>query len=67
MAASTLVKGDLSAIKMILESLHIGEEALEVLHLFDVEKLDNYLSQTGFKSFAYNIYGAFILFYSDKG
>jgi len=44
-----------------------GEETLEVLHLFDEEELDDYLSQTGFRGFAYTIYGVSIVFHAEKG
>jgi len=36
------------------------------LHLFDIEELDGYLSQTGFKGFAYHTYGPRILFHAEK-
>jgi len=78
LAVNTIVKGDLSTLKMYFEragasipfgtSIPFGEkESLEMLHLFDVEELDNYLSQTGFKGFAYNVYGPNILFHAEKG
>jgi len=71
LAVMTIVKGDLSTFKMILERLGAStlfeEETLEATHMFDVEELDSYLSQTGFKGFAYNIYGPFILFNAEKG
>jgi len=43
------------------------EKSLETIHVFNVEELDNYLSQAGFKGFTYNIYGSFILFHAEKG
>jgi len=71
LAVMTIVKGDLSTFKMILERLGAStlfeEETLEATHMFDVEELDSYISQTGFKGFAYNIYGPFILFNAEKG
>ena len=71
LAVMTFVKGDLSAFKMILERLGtsnpFGQESLEMLHFFDVEELERYLSQTGFKGFAYDIYGLSILFHAEKG
>ena len=71
LAALTMVKQDPSTLKMALERLGAGnlfdKGALEALHLFDVEELDRYLSQTGFKGFAYDIYGPFILFHAEKG
>ena len=81
LAVLTFVKHDLSIFKMIferqaannpfgeepLEALRAGGEALKGLHLFDAEELERYLSQTGFKGFAYNIYGPYILFQAEKG
>jgi len=81
LAAMTIVKQDLSVLKkwseLISERLgssnpfgaskHFGEETLEALHLFDEEELDDYISQTGFRGFAYNINGPFILFHAEKG
>jgi ubiquinone/menaquinone biosynthesis C-methylase UbiE len=71
LAVMTFVKQDLSTFKMSFERLGAGnpfvEETLEALHFFDVEELDTYLSQTGFKGFAYTIYGPFILFHAEKG
>jgi hypothetical protein len=71
LAVLTFLKQGLSALKTLLERLDasspFGEEkSLELLHLFDVEELESYLSQTGFKGFAYDIYGPFILFYAEK-
>jgi len=78
LAVNTIVKGDLSTLKMYLEragaSIPFGtstpfgkKESLEMLHLFDVEELDSYLSQTGFNGFTYDIYGPAILFHAEKG
>jgi ubiquinone/menaquinone biosynthesis C-methylase UbiE len=68
LAAETLVKGDPFTFKMILERLGASNlfdgETVEVLHIFDVEEFGNYLSQTGFKGFTYNIYG--FLYYSPQ-
>jgi ubiquinone/menaquinone biosynthesis C-methylase UbiE len=70
LAVLTFLKQALPTMKVILERLeaskYFEEEALEAIHLFDVEELDNYLSQTGFRSFAYNIYGPSILFQAEK-
>ena len=78
LAVLTLAKQGLPTLKMIfewrvgstspfgeeaLEALRVGEEAL---HFFDVEELQKYLSQTGFKGFAYDIYGPYILFQAEK-
>ena len=71
LAADTVVKEDLSARKRFFECLEanapFNEESPEILHIFDVEELGNYLSQTGFKGFTYTIYGFFILFNAEKG
>jgi SAM-dependent methyltransferase/uncharacterized protein YbaR (Trm112 family) len=72
LAVLTFVKQDLSIFKKFWErvpSSPIGEQqALEGLHLFDVEELGSYLSQTGFSGFKYDIYGsAYILFHAEKG
>jgi ubiquinone/menaquinone biosynthesis C-methylase UbiE len=71
LAVLTFMKQDPSTLEMIFERLGasniFGEVGLEASHLFDVEELDNYLSQTGFKGFAYNVYGPYILFHAEKG
>jgi len=71
LAVMTLVKGDLFTFKMILERMGASnlfdEKSLEALHLFDVEELDNYLAQAGFKGFTYTIYGVSIVFHAEKG
>ena len=70
LAVMTLVKGDLSTFKMILERVGASnlfdEKSLGALHIFDVEELDNYLSQAGFKDFTYTIYGVSIVFHAEK-
>jgi len=70
LAVMTFLKQGLPPMKTILERLeaskYFEEEALEAIHLFDVEKLENYLSQTGFKGFAYDVYGPSILFHAEK-
>ena len=63
-AMSSLVEGLEASILFDEESL---EESLKALHIFYVEELDNYLSQTGFKGFEYTIYGPSILFHAEKG
>ena len=35
-------------------------------HVFDVDEMDSYLSETGFKDFTYKIYGSMILFHAEK-
>jgi len=71
LAVLTFLKQALPTIKMILERLeaskYFEEGALEAMHLFDVEELESCLSQTGFKGFAYDIYGPAILFHAEKG
>jgi ubiquinone/menaquinone biosynthesis C-methylase UbiE len=71
LAVMTIVKQGIPTMKVILERLeaskYLEEEALEAIHLFDVEELDKYLSQTGFKGFTHNIYGPYILFHAEKG
>jgi SAM-dependent methyltransferase len=37
------------------------------VRIFDVKEIDTYLSQVGFKGFAYTIYGSVILFHAEKG
>jgi ubiquinone/menaquinone biosynthesis C-methylase UbiE len=70
LAIMTFVKQDLSTFKMSFELLgagnHFVEETLKAMHFFDIEELDRCLSQTGFKGFAYTIYGPFILFHAEK-
>ena len=70
LAVMTLVNGDLSTFKMILERVGASnifdEESLEAIHIFDAEELGNYLSQAGFKGFTYTIYGVSIVFHAEK-
>lgn len=71
LAVMTMVKHDSSTLKMALERLGASnlfdKRTLQATHIFDVEELDNYLSQTGFKGFTYDIYGLYILFHAEKG
>ena len=71
LVVQTFVKLDLSNFRKSFECLGAGNpfvaEALEAVHFFDVEELERYLSQTGFKGFAYDIYGPSILFHAEKG
>ena len=66
----TFVKQNLSNFRKSFECLGAGSpfvaEALEAVHFFDVEELERYLSQTGFKGFAYYIYGPAILYNGEK-
>ena len=71
LAVSTILKQGTPTLKMTFERLGASNpfgsaEALEALHLFDVEELEKYLSQTGFNTFTYNIYGPSILFHAEK-
>ena len=38
----------------------------KMLHFFDVEELDKYLAQTGFRGFKYDVYGPVILLHAEK-
>jgi ubiquinone/menaquinone biosynthesis C-methylase UbiE len=82
LAVLTIIKSDVYSIEDYLEAMSslveglearslFGEESLKeslkALHIFDVEGLDKYLSQTGFKGFAHTIYGPSILFHAEKG
>jgi ubiquinone/menaquinone biosynthesis C-methylase UbiE len=66
----TILKQDPSILKKFFERLPSRpisvEESLEALHLFDVEELRSYLSQTGFREFQYDVYGSWILFHAEK-
>ena len=70
LVVQTFVKQNLSNFRKSFERLGAGNpfvaEALEAVHFFDVEELERYLSQTGFKGFAYDIYGPSILFRAEK-
>jgi SAM-dependent methyltransferase len=69
LAVLTILKQDPSILKKFYERLPgspFGEEETGALHLFDVEELKSYLSQTGFKGFAFDIYGPSILFHAEK-
>ena len=79
LAVLTFVKQDLSVLKKWSELLFerlgasnlFDEEAVRALaqqgHLFDIEELKSYVSQTGFKGFTYDTYGLYILFHAEKG
>ena len=62
LAVITFVKRRLFRFKRVYEHLRKDHGA----HIFDVEEIDKYLSQTGFKSFSYTIYGSIILFHAEK-
>jgi len=68
LAVLTVVKQGLPTLKMIFERAEASSPlAKEALEAFDVKELDKYLSQTGFKGFAYTLYGYFMLFQAEKG
>jgi ubiquinone/menaquinone biosynthesis C-methylase UbiE len=62
-AVMTFVKRRFFRFKRVYEHLRREHGA----RIFDVEEVDGYLSQTGFKDFTYNIYGSAILFGAEKG
>ena len=62
LAVMTFVKRRFLRFKWIYE--HLREDL--GLYIFDVEELDDYLSQAGFKKFDYNIHGSMILFRAEK-
>jgi ubiquinone/menaquinone biosynthesis C-methylase UbiE len=71
LAVLTFVKQDLSILKKFYERMPSSpfstQEAQEAAHLFEVEELKSYLSQTGFRGFKYDVYGsAYILFHAEK-
>jgi ubiquinone/menaquinone biosynthesis C-methylase UbiE len=63
LAVMTFVKRRFFRFKRVYEHLKREHGA----HIFDVEEIDSYLSQTGFKDFTYNIYGSVILFRAERG
>jgi ubiquinone/menaquinone biosynthesis C-methylase UbiE len=79
LAALTFVNQDLSVLKkwgeLLFERLGASnlfdEEVVRALaqqqHLFDIEELKSYVSQTGFKGFTYDTYGPYILFHAENG
>jgi SAM-dependent methyltransferase len=70
LGVQTFLKQDLSFFTKFWERVPSSpfgeEESLEALHLFDVEELGSYLSQTGFRGFKYDVYGSYILFHAEK-
>ena len=70
LGVQTFLKQDLSIFTKFYERLSSSpfgeEESLGALHLFDVEELGSYLSQTGFRGFKYDVYGPYILFHAEK-
>ena len=71
MAVLTFVKQGISTLEVIFERMEasslFSEGESEALRLFDVEELERYLSQAGFKGFAYDMYEPSILFHAEKG
>jgi SAM-dependent methyltransferase/uncharacterized protein YbaR (Trm112 family) len=62
LAVMTFVKRRFFRFRTVYEHLKESHGA----HIFDLEEIDRYLSQTGFKDFTYNIYGSMILFHAKK-
>jgi SAM-dependent methyltransferase len=62
LAVMTFVKRRLFRFRTVYEHLRNSHGA----HIFDVEEIDRYLSQTGFKDFKYDVYGSMILFRAEK-
>ena len=56
-----------SSVERLEASSLFDEETLKAIHFFNVEGLDSYLLQTGFKGVMYVIYGLFILFHAERG
>ena len=71
LAVLTFVKQGISTLEVIFERMEasslFSEGESEALRLFDVEELERYLSQAGFKGFAYDMYEPSILFHAEKG
>jgi len=63
LAVMTFVRRRFFRFKRIDEHLRKDHGA----HIFDVDEIDSYLSQTGFKDFTHKIYGSMILFCAEKG
>lgn len=62
LAVMTFVKRRLFKLRRVVDHLRIDHG----VHVFDVEELDGYLSETGFRDFAHAIYGSLILFHANK-
>jgi ubiquinone/menaquinone biosynthesis C-methylase UbiE len=65
------VKGDNFVLKKFYARMPSSpfstQEALEATHLFEVEELRSYLSQTGLRGFKCDVYGSsYILFHAEK-
>ena len=62
LSVMTFVKRRFLKFRWVYEHLREDHGA----HIFDVEELDEYLSQAGFKDFVYTIYGSMMLFRAEK-
>jgi len=62
LAVMTFVKRRFHKFKWVYEQLRKDHGG----HIFDIEEIRSYLSQTGFKDFTYNIHSSMILFQADK-
>jgi len=62
LAVMTFVRRRFFKFKRVYEHL----ERDHGVHVFDVEELNSYLSQTRFTNFTYTIYGSMILFHAEK-
>jgi len=60
--AQEMIISEMLKMKRVYEHLRRDHGA----HIFNVEELDDCLSQTGFKNFEHNIYGSMILFHAEK-
>jgi len=62
LAVMTFVKKRLFKFRRVVEHLRLDHG----VHVFDVEELNGYLLETGFRDFAHTIYGSLILFHANK-
>jgi len=62
LAVMTFVKRRFLKFKMIHEHLRKDHG----VHVFEVDELNNYLTQTGFKNFRHNIFGSMMLFQAER-
>jgi len=63
LAVMTFVKRRFLRFKRVYEHLRKEHGG----HVFDVEEIDCYPSQAGFKDFTYKVYGSMILFHVERG
>jgi ubiquinone/menaquinone biosynthesis C-methylase UbiE len=64
LAVMTFVKRRFFKFKRVYEHKHL--KSRHGLTVFDVEELDDYLSQTGFRHFQHSIYGSMVLFHAER-